>query len=980
MKVRPKLSIFHYFHSVTLIIFLTFASLFFALNFYNAKVKFERESAEVRDHYMEIQKGILIAQVDQFTEHIIQERNKAYTKTQKLIQMRVNRAHEIATEIYQRYEKTQDDAFIQKQIIEALRLFHYENGYYFITRQDGVEMLYEDNPEMEGLNMLESENNATVSAMRHILLIAQHEKEGFYDYVWQKPHNDPSKLFRKLSYVKLFEPYGWVIGTGIYLDDMEKELKEELANDKERLIFDQESGNYIFIGTWDGLSIAGPNQGNNGYAIRDRNGQYIVQELIHKAKEGGGFLEYTTPDIAQDKLSYVVPLYGWEWYVGSGIYIKNVNNEIDKLRNAMLEEIKQTLYTILIWFFVFSFVAGFLYLYISRRVRKDFAVFIDFFDSLANKDQYINTSKVRFQEFEELANHANHMLKAKIFSNKHLEQYKKIVSSSDDFLALIDRNYTYLAISEAYLKFFNAKEVDILHHTMEELYGTQYFLEELKHLSDRALAGESFEHEMWMLSSYGKRFLHIKYFPYFENEGDDLPIAYVVSARDNTEKQANEERLVASEKELAYLAHNDALTGLPNRLLLMDRIAHAIENSKRQGGMIAVCFLDLDNFKKINDSYGHSYGDEILKQFALRVQGKIRHCDTLARIGGDEFILLVENIKEKHEIEIILSKIQMLFEEPFVNKAQKFFLSASLGISIYPEHGMDAETLIKNADTAMYKAKEAGKNTYAFYTHDMTVASYERIGMENALREAIKENQFIVYYQPQTDLKTRELIGLEALLRWNHPVQGILPPSRFIAFAEETHLIVEIGAWILKQTCIDLVALQQEGIFKGTVSINISGVQIEFSDFLKTLHDTLDETKVDPKMLEMEVTESFIMHDPERWIALLTQMQALGLSIAIDDFGTGYSSLSYLRKLPINKLKVDMSFVKDIPKQDDACAIVNSIINLAHTMKITTLAEGIEREEQERYLAEHGCEQGQGYLYAKPMNLHDLKVWIKNRS
>lgn len=980
MKVRPKLSIFRYFHTLIFILFIFFASVFFALNFYNAKTKFDRESANVRDHYIETQKGILISQVDEFTEHIIQERDKAYTKTQKLIQMRVNQAHEIATQIYKTYENTHDDAFIQKKIIEALRLFRYENGYYFITRLDGIEMLYTDNPEMEGRNMLQLDNPELTSSVRRILFMAQNEKEGFHDSLWQKPNADPQKLFRKLSFVKLFEPYGWVIGTGIYLDDMEHELKEELANDKQRLIFDKESGNYIFIGTWDGLSIAGPNQGKNVYNLQDKNGNYIVQALIQKAKEGGGFLEYLTPDVGQGKLSYVVPLYGWEWLIGSGINVKNVNYEIERLRDAMKEEIKQTLYSILFWFVIFSLVAGLLYLYISRKIRKDFAVFIDFFDSLANKDQFINLSKVRFQEFEELANHANNMLKAKIFSNKHLEQYKKIVSSSEDFLALIDRSYTYLAISEAYQKFFNKSEVDILHHTMAELYGAQYFLEDLKHLSDRALAGESFEHEMWMLSSYGKRFLHVKYFPYYEYEDDAFPVAYVVSARDNTEKKANEERLVASEKELEYLAHNDALTGLPNRLLLMDRIAHAIENSKRQGGMIAVCFLDLDNFKKINDSFGHSYGDAILKQFALRVQSKIRHCDTLARIGGDEFILLVENVKEKHEIEIILSKIQMLFEEPFVNKAQKFFLSASMGVSIYPEHGMDAETLIKNADTAMYKAKDAGKNNYTFYTIDMTESSYERVGMENALRDAIKESQFRVYYQPQTDLKTRELIGLEALLRWEHPTKGILPPGRFIAFAEETHLIVEIGAWILKQTCIDLVLLQNAGIFKGTVSINISGVQIEYSDFLKTLKETLSETGVDPKMLEMEVTESFIMHDPERWIILLKEMQTLGLSIAIDDFGTGYSSLSYLRKLPINKLKVDMSFVKDIPKQDDACAIVNSIINLAHTMKITTLAEGIEHEDQERYLAEHGCEQGQGYLYAKPMALEDLKIWIKNRS
>ncbi len=978
MKVRQKLSVFRYFHIITLILFLTFATIFFAFNFYNARMTFERESTNLREHYIETQKGILIAQVDQFTEHIIKERNKAYTKNQKLIQMRVNRAYDIAMQIYEKYKQTHDQAFIQEKIIETLRFLHYENGYYFMTRLDGVEILNADQPEMEGLNMLNLENHDMTSVVQQILTIAQNNKEGFDDYFWTKPQNDSKELFRKIAYVKLFEPYGWVIGTGIYLEDIEQDLKEELANDKERLLFNEESGNYIFIGTWDGVSVAGPNQGQNTYNLRDSNGKYLVQELIHKAKDGGGFVEYVTPDTAkQDKMSYVVPLYGWKWYVGSGIYLKNVNEEITKLRDAMSKEMQHTFFSIVIWLAILSVLTWLSYLYISRKISKDFAVFIDFFDSLANKDTYIDLSKVRFCEFEELANHANTMLKAKIFSNKHLEQYKKIVSSSDDFLALIDRNYVYLAISEAYQKFFNKKQDEILHHTMAELHGTQYFLEELKHLSDRALSGENFEYEMWVISSYGKRFLHIKYFPYFENDGDALPIAYVVSARDNTEKQANEERLLASEKELEFLAHNDVLTGLPNRLLLSDRIAHAIENSKRQGGMIAVCFLDLDNFKKINDSFGHSYGDEILKQFALRVRGKIRHCDTLARVGGDEFILLVENIKEKHQIEVILSKIQTIFEEPFVNKAQKFFLSASIGISVYPEHGDDGETLIKNADAAMYKAKDAGKNTYLFYTMAMTVASYERIGMENALREAIKENQFVVYYQPQIDLKTHELIGLEALLRWNHPLEGILPPGRFIAFTEETRLIVEIGAWILKQTCFDMVALHEEGIFKGTVSINISGVQIEYSDFLKTLKETLKETKIDPKIVEMEVTESFIMHDPERWITLLKEMQKLGLSIAIDDFGTGYSSLSYLRKLPINKLKVDMSFVKDIPKQEDACAIVNSIINLAQNMNITTLAEGIEHKDQEDYLAKHGCKQGQGYLYSKPLSLSDLKSWIK---
>ena len=966
MRIRPKVSLFHYFHLVSFLLFLICAFIFFALSFYNARMTFERESTNLKEHYIETQKKMLIAQVDHFTEHVIKERNKAYAKTQKLIQMRVNQAHDIATHIYEQYKQTNDQAFIQQKIIEALRLLRYENGYYFITRLDGKAVLYTDRPEMEGLSVL-----------HQMLQTMPREKEGYYDYTWQKPHTDPNELFRKIAYVKLFEPYGWVLGTGIYLDDVENELKEELANDEQRLIFDKEKGNYIFIGTWEGLSISGPNQGKNIYDSGDAKGINLVKALIQKSKDGGGFIEYTIPSSQQPKISYVIPLYSWNWYVGSGIYIKNVNDEIAKLRDTMLKEMQHTFFSIMIWLVVFSLLVWISYMYISRKISKDFNLFIEFFDSLVKNDELIDTKNVRFLEFEELANHANTMLKAKIFTNKHLEQYKKIVSSSDDFLALIDRNYTYLAISEAYQRFFNKTQEEILGRSMQELYGTQYFMEDLKHLSDRVLAGETFEHEFWTLSAFGKRFLHAKYFPYYENADDSLPMAYVVSARDNTEKKANEERLMASEKELEFLAHNDALTGLPNRLLLKDRIAHAIENSKRQGGLIAVCFIDLDNFKKVNDSFGHSYGDEILKQFALRVQGKIRHCDTLSRIGGDEFILLVENIREKHEIEVILSKIKAIFEAPFMNKHQKFFLSASIGVSVYPDHGIDGEALIKNADTAMYKAKAAGKNTFMFYTHDMTVASYELIGMENALRDAITEQQFLVYYQPQIDLKTHKLIGLEALLRWNHPHEGILPPGRFIGFSEETHLIVEIGAWILKQTCIDLVALNHEGLFNGTVSVNISGVQIEFSDFLTTLKETITETKVDPAMLEIEVTESFIMHDPERWIVLLKEMQNLGMSIAIDDFGTGYSSLSYLRKLPIDKLKVDMSFVKDIPDQEDACAIVNSIIMLAQTMKITTLAEGIERQEQEDYLAKHGCEQGQGYMYAKPMNLQDLRQWIQ---
>ena len=319
----------------------------------------------------------------------------------------------------------------------------------------------------------------------------------------------------------------------------------------------------------------------------------------------------------------------------------------------------------------------------------------------------IDISKVKFKEFEELANHANAMLKAKIFSNKHLEQYKKIVSSSDDFLALIDRNYTYLAISEAYQKFFNKEKEEILGHTMPELYGAQYFVENLKHLSDRVLAGETFEHEFWSYSALGKRFLHTKYFPYYEKEDDPLPMAYVVSARDNTEKKANEDRLIASEKELEYLAHNDALTGLPNRLLLTDRISHAIENSKRQGGMIAVCFIDLDNFKKVNDTYGHDQGDAVLKNLAGHMKGNFRENDICCRMGGEEFAVLMSTA-DRDAVFNAAERLRKTVAQSSTNGLDP--VTISIGIAFWPDDSEHIKEVFKHADNRLYQAKNEGRN------------------------------------------------------------------------------------------------------------------------------------------------------------------------------------------------------------------------------------------------------------------------------
>ena len=986
MILKRKLSLFNYFHIISLAMFIAFTAIFLFLTIRNTHQNFEQEAIIFKTTYLEEKKKILKNEVKRFVDYIYATQYEGIEKSKNIIQERVIEAYDIATALHEKYKHTHSAAQIKSMIIETLSMIHFENnmGYYFVIDNQKGDILLTDRKELEGKDNFKNAEGRYI--VQEMISFVRAKHEGFYDYTFSKPKHE-GLSFKKISYLKLFEPYNLSIGTGLYRDEIEQKIKNEITNNTPRLLFDTENKNYIFISTWKGLALTYPAAGKNMYTLQDKNGKFLVQELIEVSQSGGGFVEYVMPSILnqrnEQKLSYVLGIRNWEWYVGAGIYIDDINTEIEKLRKNMEDGLKKSIMSIVLTVLGFSIVLWACYFYISGKLKKDFEIFTDFFDSLASKEKKIDLQDIKFGEFIHLAEHANAMLDSKTKADIYLERYQKIVSKSDDFLAYIDDTYTYLAVSQGYLDFFGKNESEVVGKSMPELFGQTYFDKEIKSTCDRALSGESFEREFWVKSPTGEYcFLHIKYFPYISSYDENKKNikAYVVSARDITDKKINEEKILASEKQLEYLAHNDSLTGLPNRLVLNDRILHAITLSARNNEILGLCFLDLDNFKKINDSFGHSYGDAILQQFSQRVEVLIRSCDTLSRIGGDEFILLVEKLMHTSEIEPIIKKLQSVFIDPFIVKDQKFFLTASIGISFYPEQGLDSETLIKNADAAMYKAKSMGRNTYAFYTTDMTIASYERIGIENALREAISLKQFVVYYQPQIDLSTNALIGLEALVRWNHPIEGILAPGRFITVAEETRLIIDIGSFVLEQASKDIISLHQLQLFKGTISVNVSGVQIEYSDFLKTLQEIISTTGVSAEILEMEITESFIMNDPEKWITLLKAMRRLGVKIAIDDFGTGHSSLSYLRKLPIDKLKVDMSFVRDIPHHEDACAIVNSIISLARNMKIETLAEGIETKEQEAYLREHHCEGAQGYLYAKPMSFNDLKVWIGNRS
>jgi len=482
-----------------------------------------------------------------------------------------------------------------------------------------------------------------------------------------------------------------------------------------------------------------------------------------------------------------------------------------------------------------------------------------------------------------------------------------------------------------------------------------------RHALEQCLSGTgSLDIEYRVAWSDGSfRWLRTKGDALLDLDGDPIKVLWVTE--DVSQRKDMDARV-------RFLAHHDLLTGLPNRTLFQDRLQQALAGAKRMQSRVALLFIDLDRFKHVNDSFGHRAGDILLQTVAARLRGCVRETDTVCRHSGDEYLIVLSALREPTEAALVAEKVLAIFDEVFVLEGNEVQISASVGISVYPDDGQTLENLIRNADAAMYHSKKGGRNRFEFFTPELNAPVAERLVLANQLRRAIENNQLVLHYQPQFDTTTNRLIGAEALVRWNHTENGLLFPDSFIALAEESDIIHLIGEWVLNEACRQIADWQARSLNIVPVSINFSAFQFRRSNLVQGVIAAFSRHGVKPQQLEIELTENAIMQDPKETAKTLDELHEMGVSLSIDDFGTGYSSLNYLKRFPIDKLKIDRSFVEDLPHNLNDSAIVQAIINLAKSLRMIVIAEGVETKAQLDFLRSLGCEAYQGYLGGRPID------------
>lgn len=549
---------------------------------------------------------------------------------------------------------------------------------------------------------------------------------------------------------------------------------------------------------------------------------------------------------------------------------------------------------------------------------------------------------------------------AKEKAENKLKLAAAVFDSSLEGIFITDTNGTILAANDAVTRITGYRSSELIGQNPRMLKSDRHGKDFYVALWAAVSSQNQWEGEIWNKRKNGEIFPEWLSISAIKNEDGQVQNYIGIFIDISRQKKA--------ENRLAHLAYHDKLTGLPNRDLFYDRLNTAILQAKRHQAEIAVLFIDLDHFKYINDTFGHTSGDIVLQQVAAQLKMCLRETDTLARMGGDEFTVVLQDFNSRSDVELTAQRILKSLNTPLLLENQELYISASIGISFFPEDGGNPALLMKHADTAMYSAKNSGRKRLRFFRSSMEGYSLKRIEMERQLRQGLERNEFKLYYQPQISLENGRIIGAEALIRWQHPEKGLLPPGQFIAIAEDTGLIEPIGEWVLREAWAQRQRWHKTGLEDFRIAVNLSAHQFNRISLVKTVADVLCRTEIDPAFLELELTETVAMQDVGKSLTIMKDLKKLGVQLSIDDFGTGYSSLMYLRQFPIDRLKIDRSFVADIANNPNEAAIVVAIIAMAHSMGLEVIAEGVETEDQLSFLKMHRCNVAQGYLMGKPIS------------
>ncbi|WP_293264634.1 EAL domain-containing protein [Neptunomonas sp.] len=870
----------------------------------------------------------------------------------------VDQAYSVALSIFRQLNGSRPEAEIKTVIREALRYIRFSNGrgYVFIDDMDGRCILLPTAPQLEGQSLWDTQDDNGLYIMRSLIdAVKNSVGAGYSRYRWYPPGNTV-EMKEKITYVRHFAPFNWVIGAGDYVFQTENDLKKAALK---RISAQRFGGNgYIAVLDLDGNVLYTPHTSApllpaHYSTFTNAQERQVVEHIVNVAEQGGGFTEYDwfmpnndgpLPKTFTAKLSLIEVVPSWNWVLVAGVYPEEFQEMLRLQQEELQEKLREDGLFLLLGLSCAGFFVMIIVWFYGKWLEK---LFLRYSADIESKSEQIEDDA------------------------RSLKIASRVFDTAREGIMVTDPDNKIVAVNASFTEITGYEIDEIIGRSPSVLASGRHSLHFYQGIWESLKLSGQWSGEIWNKTKSGEIFPEQLSISVSKDEHGSV-VNYIATFSDVTDKKHAEEQL-------RYLAEYDDLTGLPNRRLLMDRVVQTIARTKRHElRCFSLMFIDLDRFKNINDSLGHSVGDLVLQEVAQRLQGAVREVDTVSRIGGDEFVILVTGKGNDAVITAanLAHRLLTMVSEPIQNEELDLIVTPSIGIVSYPADGDDFETLLRNADAALYHAKSRGRNNYQFYNCKMNEKASARLKLENALRQAIENAELELYYQPQYSLSTKQLTGCEVLLRWFHEGEFV-PPDVFIPLAEETGCILPLGKWVLEQGCRQGAEWLSKGIDIPSVAINVSAFQFR-QEFYRTVDSVLRHTGFPPSLLVLEVTESALMSDVSRTEFLLTQFRELGIQIALDDFGTGYSSLAYLKKFSLDKLKIDRAFIDGLPNDTDDIAITSSILDVAKHLGLETIAEGVETVEQLHFLEEHGCEQVQGFYFAKPLPVNEFELLINS--